>query len=41
VFLVHRFGHERIQRVRAVIEAAQEHVGALLGEQRGRESGTS
>jgi LysR family transcriptional regulator AphB len=41
VFLVHRFGHERIQRVRAVIEAAQERVGALLGEQRVPESGTS
>jgi hypothetical protein len=30
VFLVHRFGHERIQRVRAVADAAVGQVGALL-----------
>jgi DNA-binding transcriptional LysR family regulator len=30
VFLVHRFGHDRIQRVRAVADAALGQVGALL-----------
>jgi len=31
VFLVHRFRHEHIQRVRAVIDAAQARIGDMLG----------
>lgn len=30
VFLVYRFGHDRIRRVKALIEAAQERVAAFL-----------
>jgi DNA-binding transcriptional LysR family regulator len=30
VYLVYRFGHDRIKRVRAVLEAAQDSVAPLL-----------
>jgi len=38
VFLVHRFGQERIQRVKAVIDAAQASVGALLDGRKAKSS---
>lgn len=31
VYLVHRYGHDRVRRVREVIDAAQEHIAGLLG----------
>lgn len=40
VFLVHRFGHDRIRRVRELIETARLHVGPLLaGRERQAPSG--